>query len=446
MKPLLAIIGRPNVGKSTLFNRIAGKRRALVEDFAGVTRDRHYAEASWDGLDFLLVDTGGFEPHSDDPILTLMREQASLAIEEADAILFLADGREGITPADHDTAAILRQCDKPLIFAANKIDGERHEAEAFDFYRLGVSEVFPISALHGRGMADLLDRIVEILPFGEDEEEALPEEVPKIAVIGRPNVGKSTLVNQLLGESRHLTHDQPGTTRDPIDTLIERGEKRFMLIDTAGIRRKRSINQHLERAAVIKAFKAMDRADVAWILIDAVEGIVEQDIKVAAFAHDKGRAVILVINKWDAVKERNPKKFLDYIERRLSFLTYAPLSFISARTGRRVENLLATTEKIFKEYKKRISTGELNRFLEGVVRHHAPPRVGNRQLKLFYITQIGVEPPTFLISCNHAKDVHFSYQRYIINSLRETFGFEGVPLKVVYRQRGNRDGDKNRRR
>jgi GTP-binding protein len=439
VKPVVAIVGRPNVGKSTLFNRVVGGRGAIVEDVPGVTRDRHYAEADWSGRSFLLVDTGGFEPQTDVPILIEMRRQTQVAIDEADVVLLLGDARDGLLPSDAEVAEHLRRAGKPTVLGVNKVDGPAQEAAALEFHRLGCDSVFPIAAEHGRGISDLMDAVVRLLPAEGAAEAETPESgFPRVAVIGRPNSGKSSLINRLLGEERLLTFAEPGTTRDPIDTVLRRGEREYHLIDTAGIRRQRSIHDRLERVCVVRALKALDRADLAWLLIDGEAGVAEQDAKVAAFAHDKGRALILVVNKWDLASGRPDaaRRFREEIERKLQFISYAPVVFVSARTGSRVGRLLELTDRVFSAYGERIATAPLNRFFREALERHPPPSDGGRLVKLYYITQVSTRPPTFVVSVNRLESIHFSYKRYVVNQLRKSFGFEGVPLRVLYRRRG----------
>jgi GTP-binding protein len=439
VKPVVAIVGRPNVGKSTLFNRLVGGKSAIVEDVPGVTRDRPYAEADWSGRSFLLVDTGGFEPRAKEPISVEMRRQTQLAIDEADVVLLLCDARDGLLPSDVEVAAHLRRAGKPIVLAVNKIDGPALAAAALEFHRLGCDAVFPIAALHGLGISDLMDSVVRLLPAEEVAgEEAQDSRVPRVAVMGRPNSGKSSLINRLLGEERLLTFAEPGTTRDPIDTVLQCGEREYRLIDTAGIRRQRSIHDRLERICVVRALKALDRADLAWLLIDAETGVAEQDAKVAAFAHDKGRGLILAVNKWDLTAGRPDaaRRFRDEIERKLQFVSYAPVVFVSARTGLRVQKLLDVTDRVFSAYGERIATAPLNRFFREVLKRHPPPSDGGHLVKLYYITQVSARPPTFVVSVNRPESIHFSYKRYVVNQLREAFGFEGVPLRVLYRRRG----------
>lgn len=435
MLPVVAIVGRPNVGKSTLFNRIFGQRKAIVEDFPGVTRDRNYAEVTRYGTPFMLIDTGGFEPVSNETILIQMREQSRLAVEEADLILFVLDGKEGLTPADQEVAAMLRQVAKPVLFVVNKVDSEKQEAFASEFYALGIDEFMTISAEHGRGTSDLVNEILRNLPEGADRPEDGTE--VRLALVGRPNVGKSSLVNRLLGFERVVANPEAGTTRDSVDTPFNYNQQRYLLIDTAGIRRKGKVSQTLEKYSVIQALKAMDRAHVVLVLIDAVEGITDQDVTIAGYAHEKGRAIILVVNKWDAVEkdERTMKAFLQDIERTFKFLTYAPVIFVSALTGQRVAKIMGKVEEVALEYNKRIATPALNQMLQEVVQLHQPPMHQGKRVKLFYLTQTAVRPPTFVIFTNCADGIHFSYQRFLTNKLREAFGFQGVPLRLNFRNR-----------
>ena len=577
--PLVALVGRPNVGKSTLFNRLTGTRDSLVEDTPGVTRDRKYGDVEWNGLRFMLVDTGGFEPEPEHHILRAMRRQTQLAIDEADVVVFVTDARAGMTPSDSEIAEHLRRSGKPAFVAVNKVDSKRQHGEALEFHSLGLGDLFMVSAEHGVGMGDLLDAILAAFPqalretarelvveeeaaedaaeeaeaearaarallmaeaeargeanladelyddeeafdegdfqeddgeegggeaedseaaevpgdvegasempaemdaeaetadavegedaFAEDASQALladdeamamaaqladngdappakaPEEldltqvVQRVAVIGRPNAGKSTLINRLLGEERLLTFHEPGTTRDSVDTWLVRGDRRFVLIDTAGIRRQRSIHDPLERMCVARSLDAIDRSDVTWLLIDAEEGVTEQDAKVAAFAHEKGRALVLVLNKIDLLPKGSAalERLRSEIERKLQFVSYAPVVHVSARTGTRVNKLLETSDEVFTNHARRITTGRLNRFFRDVLVRHPPPTQGARMVKLYFIVQVGVRPPTFMVSVNYPKSIHFSYQRYVVNQLRKAFGFDGTPVRVIYRTR-----------
>lgn len=431
---LVAIVGRPNVGKSTLFNRILGQRKAIVEDIPGVTRDRNYAEVTRFDRPFMLVDTGGFEPVSEDRLLVQMREQSRLAVEEADVILFVLDGKEGLTPSDVEVASMLRRVDKPVLFVVNKIDGERQEAGLGEFYSLGVEILHPVSAEHGRGIDDVIDIVLSFLPPGAPAEE---EEVTRLAVIGRPNVGKSSLVNRLLGYERVVANPVAGTTRDSVDTPFTYNRKRYLLIDTAGIRRKGKVSQKLEKFSVIQALKAMERAHIVLMVVDASEGITEQDLTVAGYASEQGRGVVLVINKWDAVEKSNATmgEYVRHVRDTFKFLAFAPILFVSAQTGQRVSRIMAEVEKVAEEFNRRVPTAALNKVLADAERGHQPPIFQGKRLKFFYMTQTSVRPPTFVAFVNRAEGVHFSYQRYLTNKIREAFGFTGTPIRLLFRDR-----------
>ncbi|BCA80024.1 ribosome biogenesis GTPase Der [Desulfuromonas sp. AOP6] len=435
MSSLVAIVGRPNVGKSTLFNRILGQRKAIVEDFPGVTRDRNYAEVTKYDVPFILMDTGGFEPASEERLLVQMREQSQLAVEEADVILFVLDGREGLTPSDEEVAAMLRRVDKPVLFVVNKVDGPKQEETMAEFYALGLDELHPVSAEHGVGVGDLVDAVLAHLPPAK-ESETETEEV-RLAVIGRPNVGKSSLVNRLLGYERVLANPMAGTTRDSVDTPFTYNQKRYVLIDTAGIRRKGRVSQKLEKFSVIQALKAMDRSHVVLVVIDAEEGVTDQDLTVAGYAYEKGRAVILVVNKWDKIEKDNKtlQQYTEKLRMSFKFLPFAPILFVSALTGQRVAKIMGEVEAVAAEFNRQIPTAALNRILEEAVRSHSPPMVQGSRLKFFYMTQTQVRPPTFVIFANKAEGIHFSYERYLQNKLREAFGFEGVPIRLIFRDR-----------
>ncbi|RJP58550.1 MAG: ribosome biogenesis GTPase Der [Deltaproteobacteria bacterium] len=435
MKPVIAIVGRPNVGKSTLFNRIARRKKAIVGDEPGITRDRNYAEAEWDGGVFLLIDTGGFEPGVNDEVALHIHQQVQLAIEEADLIIFLVDGKEGLTPTDIDIAERLREVNKPVLHVINKIDGERQEEKIYDFYRIGVENLYPISAQHGRGVGDLLDEAFNLLP--PSSEIRYNESLVKIAVLGRPNVGKSSLVNRILGNERVIVSEKPGTTRDAIDTPLKIGEKEYLLIDTAGIRRKGRISRQLEKYSVVEALKSIDRCDVAIILIDAKEGITEQDAKIAGLAHDKGRASVLVVNKWDLIEKDSYTiyKYTEDIRYNLKFIRYAPIIFVSALTGQRALKIIDLVDRVAEQYRRRVPTSELNRVFEEVIRSNPPPMYRNKELKLYYITQVSIKPPAFVIFVNYPEGIHFSYERYIMNKIRENFEFDGTPVRVFFRKR-----------
>jgi GTP-binding protein len=436
MKPVIAIVGRPNVGKSTLFNRIVGRKKAIVGDEPGITRDRNYAEAEWDGWEFLLIDTGGFEPGIDDEVTLHVHQQVRLAIEEADLIIFLVDGKEGLTATDIEVADRLREVNKPVFHVINKIDGERQEEKIYDFYQLGVKNLYPISAQHGRGVGDLLNEVLSILP--PSSEIKCNENLVKIAVLGRPNVGKSSLVNKILGNERTIVSEKPGTTRDAIDTPLKIGEKEYLLIDTAGIRRKGRISRQLEKYSVVEALKSIDRCDVALILIDAKEGVTEQDAKIAGMAHDKGRASVLVVNKWDLIEKDSYTiyKYTEDIRYNLKFIRYAPIIFVSALTGQRALKIIDLVDRVAEQYQRRVPTSDLNRVFEEVIRYNPPPMYRNKEMKLYYITQVSIKPPAFVIFVNYTEGIHFSYERYIINKIRENFELNGTPLRVFFKKRG----------
>ena len=436
MKPIIAIVGRPNVGKSTLFNRIVRRKKAIVGDEPGITRDRNYAEAEWNGGVFLLIDTGGFEPGVNNEVALHIHQQVQLAIEEADLIIFLVDGKEGLTSTDIEIAKRLREVNKPVLHVINKIDGERQEEEIYDFYRIGVENLYPISAQHGRGVGDLLDEALNLLP--PSSEIRYNESLVKIAVLGRPNVGKSSLVNRILGNERVIVSEKPGTTRDAIDTPLKIGEKEYLLIDTAGIRRKGRISRQLEKYSVVEALKSIDRCDVAVILIDAKEGITEQDAKIAGLAHDKGRASVLVVNKWDLIEKDSYTiyKYTEDIRYNLKFIRYAPIIFVSALTGQRALKIIDLVDRVAEQYQRRVPTSELNRVFEEVILSNPPPMYRNKELKLYYITQVSIKPPAFVIFVNYPEGIHFSYERYIVNKIRENFEFDGTPVRVFFRKRG----------
>lgn len=435
-KPIVAIVGRPNVGKSTLFNRIAGGRVAIVEDKPGITRDRIYKDAEWLGREFTVVDTGGIEfKNIPDTITDQMRYQAKMAIEEAEVVLFVVDAREGLTGTDEDVAKILRKTDRPVILVANKVEDFLTPADIYDFYKLGLGEPIMVSASHGRNIGDLLDMVLEHLPVCEDEE--VDADIIKVAVIGRPNVGKSSLVNATLGEERVIVSDIPGTTRDAIDTKFLHDDKTYLLIDTAGMRRKGRIDEPAERYSVMRSLRAVDRSDVVLMMIDAQEGVTEQDKKIAGYAHEAGRAMVIVVNKWDLV-EKDDKTMLKHIEcirDELGFAQYAPTIFVSALTRKRVPKILELINYVAEQHAMRISTGNLNDLIQEAIRINPPPTDKGRRLKILYITQGGVKPPTFIIFVNDPELMHFSYERYLENQLRSTYGFEGTPIRMVIRKR-----------
>ena len=435
MKPIIAIVGRPNVGKSTLFNRIVGGKKAIVSNEPGVTRDRNYADVEWEESVFTLIDTGGFEPVSKDRIFTQMREQCQLAMDEADVILFVMDGKEGLTPSDKEIANILRQVNKSVFYIVNKIDGPEHEEKAFEFYGLGVETIYSISAEHRYGVDGLMDEVMKVLP--KLAEEKWDSQATKVAVIGRPNVGKSSLINRLLGYKRVIVDEAPGTTRDAIDTFFKRDGKRYILIDTAGIRRKSRISLRLEKYSIVEALRTIDQSDVVLLLLDSKEGVAGQDARIGGFVHEKGKGCILVVNKWDLI-EKDSQTMLEFEKKvysDLKYLSYAPILFISALTGQRVPKILNIIDRVAEQAKKRISTSPLNKYFEQWVERCTPPLYKNRRVKLNYITQVSTAPPTFVIYTNIPDGVHFSYERYLINQMRGTFGFEGVPIRLQFRNK-----------
>ena len=437
-KPVVAIVGRPNVGKSTLFNRILGRNFAIVEDMPGVTRDRNYAEAEWDNKRFLLVDTGGLEPDTDDPMYSMMQDQTTLAVEEADIIIFLLDGKQGLLPADIEVSHRLRASGKPVIYAVNKVDGAKHEGLITDFYRLGIDTLYPLSAQHGPGFSDLMDELSRMLPesmSGSQDNE--PADIPRISILGRPNVGKSSFVNSLIGEDRMIVSSVAGTTRDSVDSIYQYYGKKYTLVDTAGIRSRGKIGRGVEKYSVMRAIKSLSRADVALVLIDAVEGITEQDERVAGLVHEEGKGLILILNKWDLVpdKEEAYKKFMSDIQQRLKFAAYAPVLTISAKTRQRITKVFDEIDRVIKEAEKRVPTAELNRVFERLTASHEPPLYRGKRVKYYYITQGGIKPPTFIVFVNYPAGVHFSYLRYIENNLRDAFGFEGTPIRIFPKSR-----------
>jgi len=438
MKPIVAILGRPNVGKSTLFNRIARGKKAIVWDEPGVTRDRNYADVEWEASTFTLIDTGGFEPLSKNRLFVQMREQCQLAIEEAAVILFTMDGKEGLTPSDKEIANILRKLNKPVFYVVNKIDGPRHEERLVEFYALGVETIYSISAEHGYGVKGLMDDLIKALPSLPDKK--WDRDVTKVAVVGRPNVGKSSLLNCLLGYKRVLVDEAPGTTRDAIDALLERDGRRYVLIDTAGIRRKSRISLRLEKYSIVEALRTIDRSDVALLLLDSTEGVTDQDARIGGFIHEKGKGCILVVNKWDLV-EKNSQTMVQYegdVRERLKYLAYAPILFVSALTGQRVSKVLDVIDRVSDQTQKRIPTSQLNKNFGKWVEEFPPPLYKSRRVKLNYITQVSTTPPTFVISTNMPEGIHFSYERYLLNRMRETFGFEGVPVRFLFRKKGRK--------
>jgi len=435
-RPIIAIIGRPNVGKSTLFNRLSERKKAIVIDEPGATRDRNYAETSWNGKTFILIDTGGFEPESDERILVQMREQTTLAIEEADRIIFLMDGKEGLTPSDEEITKLLRKTGKDVLFTVNKIDGPKGELLAHEFHRLGVDRLFTISAQHGLGVGELMDAATEGWPVSGDAVPETDERI-RIAVIGRPNVGKSSLVNRILGYERTIVNPVPGTTRDAIDTPFDFHGRKYLLIDTAGIRRKSRIGLRLEKYSVIEVLKVIGRCDAALILIDAEEGVTDQDARIAGLAYERGVLCILVVNKWDILKkdDRTLGRYVKEVKDRLKFLDFAPIVFVSALTGQRVPVIFDAVEKAYEQYTRRVQTSELNTRVREIMEIKPPPRLKNRPNTFSYVTQTSVKPPTFVFFVREPRAVHFSYQRYLANRLRETFGFEDVPIRLIFRRK-----------
>lgn len=439
MKPLVAIVGRPNVGKSTLFNRLIGRRVAIVEDTPGVTRDRIYGDAQWLDYSFTLIDTGGIEPENEDEMAVQMRRQATLAIETADVILFLVDGRDGMTAADSEVAAMLRKSKKPVVLAVNKVDAPKFEEAMYEFYALGLGDPITISSAQGLGLGDLLDAVVKDFPKAGEEGE---DETVNIAVVGKPNVGKSSLINALLGEERSIVSDIPGTTRDSIDTPFVRDGKRYTLVDTAGIRRKRSIEDgSIERYSVIRSLSAVRRADVVLIVCDAADGLSEQDVRIAGYAHEEGKASVLLVNKWDLIEKdtHTMNQFKNDLLTDLAFMSYVPMLFISALTGQRVNKVMELVDEVYAETCRRVTTGTLNDIVNEAVSMNEPPSDKGRRLRIYYATQVSTKPPTFVIFVNDASLVHFSYERYLENYFRKAFGLIGTPLRLYFRNRKEED-------
>ena len=439
-KPVVAIVGRPNVGKSTLFNALAGEKIAIVKDTPGVTRDRIYAEVNWLDKDFTLIDTGGIEPESRDVILAQMREQAQIAIDTADVILFMTDVKQGLVDADSKVADMLRRSYKPVILVVNKVDNfQKMMPDVYEFYNLGIGDPMPISAAERIGIGDMLDKVLEHFPERSGTEEE--DERPRIAIVGKPNVGKSSIINKLIGEDRVIVSDIAGTTRDAIDTDIVHNGREYVFIDTAGLRRKNKIKEELERYSIIRTVTAVERADVVLIVIDAVEGVTEQDAKIAGIAHDRGKGVIIVVNKWDAI-EKNDKTVKEYeqkIRMVLSFMPYAEIMYVSAKTGQRLPKLFDMIDMVIENQTLRIATGVLNEIMTEAVALQQPPSDKGKRLKLYYITQVAVKPPTFVIFVNDKELMHFSYTRYLENRIREAFGFKGTSLKFFIRERKEKD-------
>lgn len=436
-KPIVAIVGRPNVGKSTLFNALAGEKLSIVEDTPGVTRDRLYADANWLDRHFTIIDTGGIEPDSGDIILSQMREQAEIALMSADVVIFMVDVRQGLVDADAKVADMLRKSRKPVMLVVNKVDNfDTMMADIYEFYQLGIGDPHPIAASSKRGLGDMLDALVELLPEKNADEEE--DERVKVAIIGKPNVGKSSLVNKLVGKDRVIVSDIAGTTRDAIDTVVKHDGEEYVFIDTAGIRRKSKVKETLEKYSVFRALSACERADVVVVMIDATEGVTEQDAKIAGIAHENGKGLLIAVNKWDAIEkdDKTMYKFRDEVMRVLSFVPYAKIVYISAKTGKRIDNLFDEIDAITAERTKRIATGVLNEIVMEAVAMNEPPTDKGRRLKILYTSQVSVGPPTFVLFVNDKKLMHFSYKRYLENQIRAAFGFEGTPIRFVIRERG----------
>lgn len=439
-KPVVAIVGRPNVGKSTLFNALAGEKIAIVKDTPGVTRDRIYADVSWLDREFTLIDTGGIEPDSRDIILSRMREQAQIAIDMADVILFMTDVKQGLVDADSKVADMLRRSRKPVILVVNKVDSfQKMMPDVYEFYNLGIGDPVPVSASQRLGIGDMLDKVLEYFPEGEGEEEE--DERPRVAIVGKPNVGKSSIINRLTGEERVIVSNIAGTTRDAIDTSVVHNGREYVFIDTAGLRRKNKIKEELERYSIIRTVTAVERADVVLVVIDASEGVTEQDAKIAGIAHERGKGIIIVVNKWDAIEKDNKtvKEYEDNIRRVLSFMPYAEIMYVSAVTGQRLPKLFDKIDMVIQNQTLRVATGVLNEIMTEAVALQQPPSDKGKRLKLYYITQVSVKPPTFVIFVNDKELMHFSYTRYLENKIREAFGFRGTSLKFIIRERKGKE-------
>lgn len=439
-KPVVAIVGRPNVGKSTLFNVLAGEMISIVKDTPGVTRDRIYADVDWLDRDFTLIDTGGIEPDSSDIILSQMREQAQIAIDTADVIIFITDVKQGLVDSDSKVADMLRRSGKPVVLVVNKVDNfDKYMADVYEFYNLGIGDPVPISAASRLGLGDMLDAVTAHFPEWDPSEE--DDDRPRIAIVGKPNVGKSSIVNRLLGENRVIVSNIAGTTRDAIDTEIVHDGKEYIFIDTAGLRRKNKIKEELERYMIVRTVSAVERAEVVVLMIDAEEGVTEQDAKIAGIAHERGKATIIVVNKWDAIEkdDKTIYKFTEKVRNTLSFMPYAELLFVSAKTGQRLPKLFETIDIVSENHAMRVATGVLNEIMAEAVAMQQPPSDKGKRLRLYYITQVAVKPPTFVIFVNDKELMHFSYTRYIENQIRETFGFKGTPLRFIIRERKEKD-------
>ncbi len=435
-KPVVAIVGRPNVGKSTFFNYLVGRKISIIDDTPGVTRDRIYAEAEWRDRKFILIDTGGIEPHSNDEILKQMKRQAEIAIDHADVILFMVDLKDGLTASDEEVAALLRMAKKPVLVVVNKVDRVgQMPPEAYEFYNLGIGNIMTVSSVQGLGIGDLLDEVYKNFPLEKDHDD--DEDSIKVAVVGKPNVGKSSLINKILGEERVIVSNQPGTTRDAIDTYFEKGEDKFVFIDTAGIRKKSKVDEDIEWYSVIRSYSAVDRSDVCLILIDAQEGVTEQDTKIAGYAHENGKASIIVINKWDLLKKSTGtlEEYRKQVHEKLGFMMYAPVLFISAMTGQRIDRVFELIKYVADQSVFRVSTGMLNDVLNEAIAIIQPPSDKGKRLKIYYMTQVGIKPPTFVIFINNMELMHYSYERYLENQLRKSFGFEGTPIRLIMREK-----------
>ncbi|OQW98223.1 MAG: ribosome biogenesis GTPase Der [Desulfobacteraceae bacterium A6] len=442
MKPVVAIVGRPNVGKSTFFNRVTRTKDAIVDNFPGVTRDSIYRDAVWNDVAFTLVDTGGFAGGDEDDMTSKVRFQVRQSINDADAIIMMLDGKGGLSPFDSDIIKLLRSVEKPVFYVVNKIDGDEKEINLYDFYSLGIEKPYPVSSEHGYGVPDFLDDLVSGIPCSVPEET---QEITKVAVIGRPNAGKSSLINRILGKDRHIVSEIPGTTRDAVDSLCEIKGKPYLIIDTAGIRRKSKVSEKIEKFSIIKALKSLDRCDVALIIIDASEGITEQDISIAGYAYERGCGCIFLLNKWDTVEkgDKTKKKFIDQIRYDAKFLNFAPVMAISAKTGLGVAKIFNLVEEVYGQYGFRIGTGELNRVLEAAVSKTEPSLYKGKRLKFYYATQVSIKPPTFLCFVNYPDSVHFSYKRYLINRIREGAGLDKTPVQLIFRKR---EGDRRKKK
>ena len=437
-KPIVAVVGRPNVGKSTLFNALAGQNISIVKDTPGITRDRIYADVTWLDKAFTLIDTGGIEPESKDIILSQMRAQAEIAIETADVIIFLVDVKQGLVDADSKVADMLRRSRKPVVLVVNKVDSfDKYMSDVYEFYNLGIGEPYPVSAANKMGLGDMLDQVASYFKDGDTEEEE--DDRPRVAIVGKPNVGKSSLINKLLGENRLIVSDIAGTTRDAVDTEITYNGKEYVFIDTAGLRRKNKVKEELER--FIRTVSAVERAEVVVLVIDAVEGVTEQDAKIAGIAHDRGKAVIIAVNKWDAVEkdDKTIYRFTEKVRNTLSYMPYAEILFVSAQTGQRLPKLFETIDMVSENHAMRVATGILNEIMAEAVMMQQPPADKGKRLKLYYITQVSVKPPTFVIFVNDKELMHFSYTRYMENQIRETFGFRGTPLRFIIRERKEKE-------